>query len=112
MQKVAEQAELILFDEAVEEFGIAALQPLRHDLGVIAHECGEAYRRRSCIRCSCSRCPNWKDRDHLISRVCRYKPRDLLTRIRARREKDAGRAEQGALPTPVFCLKECGSDRK
>jgi len=44
VNQVAEKAELILLDEAVEEIGIAAPEGTSQRLGVIEHEGGEAYR--------------------------------------------------------------------
>ena len=44
MQQIPKQPELILLDQTVKEFGIAALQTVREGFGVIIHERGEAYR--------------------------------------------------------------------
>ena len=44
VNQVAEKAELILLDEAVEQIGIAAPEGTSQRLGVIEHERGEAYR--------------------------------------------------------------------
>src|SRR5262249_37702166 len=44
VNKVTEQPELILLDEAVEEVGIAALEGAGERLSVVEHEGGEAYR--------------------------------------------------------------------
>ena len=42
IEQVAEQTELVLLDEPVEEAGIAHLERARDGLGVIEHEGGEA----------------------------------------------------------------------
>jgi hypothetical protein len=44
MQQVTEQAKLILLDELVEQFRIAALQTARQGFCIVTHEGGEAYR--------------------------------------------------------------------
>jgi hypothetical protein len=44
VDQVAEQAELVLLDETVEEIGIAASERAGERLGVVEHEGGEAYR--------------------------------------------------------------------
>ena len=63
MQQVTEQAKLILLDELVEQFRIAALQTARERLGIITHEGGEAYRGGDLRRGSCY--PDLRDGAHL-----------------------------------------------
>src|SRR6266699_2699046 len=41
IEKITEQAVLILFNQAVEQVGIAALETAGDGLGFIAHQCGE-----------------------------------------------------------------------
>ena len=93
MQQVTEQPELVLLDQLIEQFGITALQALRKSLGVVAHEGGKAYRRGSDTGCSCSCKPDWIDGAHFNLRVCKYKPRNPATCIRARAGKRLKAAE-------------------
>jgi len=42
VKQVAEEAKLVLLDQAIEDLRVATLELLGESLGVIGHECGEA----------------------------------------------------------------------
>src|SRR5690348_17062754 len=68
VQQIAEQPELVLLDQPVEQIGVALFERACQGLGVVEHEGGEAYRARQWrgSRRQPARPQYWEEGDHVI----------------------------------------------